>query len=124
MAKHQIDKVLVDEVILFAENDYDCYQALINNYLPNLQKKRLNGTYDRPKSIKLLEYYYTNYVRRFMKMPRKYGFDPKLNPPERALLAKYFADFLYNEYLKNIKEKTKKKTVKKKNVVKKLKARQ
>lgn len=104
-----IDKTLVREVILFAENDYDMYKVLVTTYLDNLKKKRLNGTYDKAKSYKLLEYYYSNYVRPEMKKPRKYGLDPKLNPEERKQFSKYFGDFLFEEYLKNIKPKPKKK---------------
>ena len=48
-----IDKVLVREVILFTENDYDMYKVLVTTYLDNLKKKRLNGTYDKaPKPKK------------------------------------------------------------------------
>jgi hypothetical protein len=34
-----MDKIKVRELILFAENDNRCYDALMANYLPNLQKK-------------------------------------------------------------------------------------
>jgi hypothetical protein len=106
--KYSVDRQLVDEVIIFAENDSKMYVALMKNYLPNLQKKVLAGKYDPEQAIKLLEYYYTNYVRPSMKLPRNYGFDPKLNPDERKLFAKYFRDKLYNEYgLKEV-EKAKK----------------
>jgi hypothetical protein len=104
-----IDKVLVREVILFTENDYDMYKVLVTTYLDNLKKKRLNGTYDKAMSYKLLEYYYTNYVRPEMKKPRKYGLDPKLNVEERKAFSKYFGDYLWDEYLKKIKPKPKKK---------------
>ena len=78
------------------------------NYLPNLQKKVLAGKYDPELAIKLLEYYYTNYVRPYMKMPRNYGVDTKLNPEERKAFAKYFRDKLYNEYgLKQLAKKPK-----------------
>jgi hypothetical protein len=107
-SKNIVDRQLVDEVIIFAENDSKMYEALMKNYLPNLQKKVLAGKYDPEQAIKLLEYYYTNYVRPSMKLPRNYGFDPKLNPDERKLFAKYFRDKLYNEYgLKEV-EKAKK----------------
>jgi hypothetical protein len=96
--KYSVDRQLVDEVIIFAENDSKMYDALMKNYLPNLQKKVLAGKYDPEQAIKLLEYYYTNYVRPYMKMPRNYGFDPKLNPDERKAFAKYFRDQLWNEY--------------------------
>lgn len=97
-SKYSVDRQLVDEVIIFAENDSKMYDALMKNYLPNLQKKVLAGKYDPEQAIKLLEYYYTNYVRPYMKMPRNYGFDPKLNPDERKAFAKYFRDQLWNEY--------------------------
>ena len=101
----EMDKEKVKEVILFAENDYDSYDALIKNYVPALQRKVKAGKYDKAKAPKLLEYYYTNYVRRYMKMPRKYGFDPKLNPQERAAFGKYFADVLHRKYVMPYKKK-------------------
>ncbi len=104
-----MDKVLISEVYNFAMNDYDTYKVLVGTYLDNLKKKRLNGTYDKVKSYKLLEYYYSNYVRPNMKKPRKYGFDPKLNPKERAAVSKMFATYLWDEYIKRIKPKPKKK---------------
>ena len=104
-----IDKVLVSEVYNFAMNDYDTYKVLVSTYLDNLKKKRLNGTYDKVKSYKLLEYYYSNYVRPNMKKPRKYGMDPKLNVEERKAVSKMFADDLWDEYLKKVKPKPKKK---------------
>ena len=102
-----IDKVKVREVILFAENDYRCYDILINTYLANLMKKRLAGKYDRKQAPKLLEYYYQNYVRPEMKKPSKYGFDSKLNPEERKMFSKYFSDYLWDEYLKSVRPKKK-----------------
>ena len=113
-SKYSVDRQLVDEVIIFAENDSKMYDALMKNYLPNLQKKVLAGKYDPEQAIKLLEYYYTNYVRPYMKMPRNYGFDPKLNPDERKAFAKYFRDKLWNEYgLKALSKKPKGPAVKK-----------
>lgn len=107
-SKNQIDYALLDEVIIFAENDSKLYNDLMVNYLPNLQKKVLAGKYDPELAIKLLEYYYTNYVRPYMKMPRNYGVDTKLNPEERKAFAKYFRDKLYNEYgLKQLAKKPK-----------------
>ena len=106
--KNTIDRYLVEEVIIFAENDSKLYNDLMVNYLPNLQKKVLAGKYDPELAIKLLEYYYTNYVRPYMKMPRNYGVDTKLNPEERKAFAKYFRDKLYNEYgLKQLAKKPK-----------------
>jgi len=106
--KNTIDRNLVEEVIIFAENDSKLYNDLMVNYLPNLQKKVLAGKYDPELAIKLLEYYYTNYVRPYMKMPRNYGVDTKLNPEERKAFAKYFRDKLYNEYgLKQLAKKPK-----------------
>lgn len=106
--KNTIDRNLVEEVIIFAENDSKLYNDLMVNYLPNLQKKVLAGKYDPELAIKLLEYYYTNYVRPYMKMPRNYGIDTKLNPEERKAFAKYFRDKLYNEYgLKQLAKKPK-----------------
>lgn len=116
-----IDKVLVDETIAFAENDQRSYKALIDVYLPNLQKKKLSGKYDKEKAKKLLEYYYQNYVRPQMKNPRLYGFDPKLNPAERKSFATHFVNVLEDEYgLKKLKPaKAKKGTAKTKRKLKK-----
>ena len=106
--KNTIDRNLVEEVIIFAENDSKLYNDLMVNYLPNLQKKVLAGKYDPELATKLLEYYYTNYVRPYMKMPRNYGVDTKLNPEERKAFAKYFRDKLFNEYgLKQLAKKPK-----------------
>jgi hypothetical protein len=106
--KNTVDRNLVEEVIIFAENDSKLYNDLMVNYLPNLQKKVLAGKYDPELAIKLLEYYYTNYVRPYMKMPRNYGVDTKLNPDERKAFAKYFRDKLFNEYgLKQLAKKPK-----------------
>lgn len=93
-----VDKVLVRETILFAENDQRSYKALTEVYLPNLQKKKLRGVYDREKAKKLMEYYYSNYVRPQMKNPRYYGHDPKLNPAERKMFATHFVEVLEDEY--------------------------
>ena len=102
-----LDKDKVRETILFAENDVSSYDALMNIYLPNLMKKKLAGKYDKKQAPKLLEYYYSNYVRKNMINPRNYGFDPKLNPAERKMFAKHFSDYLFDEYLKGVKTKSK-----------------
>jgi hypothetical protein len=104
-----MDKVLISEVYNFAMNDYDTYKILVTTYLDNLKKKRVNGSYDRVNSYKLLEYYYSNYVRPNMKKPRKYGMDPKLSVTERKAVSKMFADYLWLEYIRKIKAKPKKK---------------
>lgn len=106
-----IDKVKLREVILFADNDYDLYKVLTTTYLENLKRKRFKGTYDKKKSYKLLEYYYSNYVRREMKKPSKYGFDPKLNVEERKAFGKHYGDELWTEYIRKIKKKSDKKGI-------------
>jgi len=93
------DREKVREVILFAENDSRLYDILLNVYLPNLKKKVKAGKYDSKKAVKLLEYYYQNYVRPAMKNPRNYGFDPRLNPSEREMFASYFVNELEDNYL-------------------------
>jgi hypothetical protein len=98
MAK-EIDRIKVREVVLFAENDKRCYDALMINYLPNLQKKLLKGTYDKKLAVKLLVYYYTNYVRPEAIKRTGMGYDPKLNPAEREVFAQSFVDYLWDEYL-------------------------
>jgi hypothetical protein len=85
-------------VILFAENDSKLYGDLIKNYYPNLKKKIKSGKYNPELAIKLLEYYYTLYVRPYMKNPKIYGWDSKLNPAERREFGKYFRDVLLELY--------------------------
>jgi len=95
-----IDEIAVDEVINYAWNDRYLYDILINVYLPAVQKKVNKGNFDYEKGVKLMEYYYTNYVRPHMKNPRNYGWDSKLNPQERRYFASYFLDALFDEYIK------------------------
>jgi hypothetical protein len=95
----KIDKDKVREVILFAENNPRLYDVLINVYLPNLKKKKKSGKYDSKLAVKLLEYYYSNYVRGEMIKPSVYGFDPKLNPAERKMFAENFVEELETNYL-------------------------
>jgi hypothetical protein len=92
------DAELVREVILFAENDSRLHDILLNTYLPALERKVKSGKYDYKKAVKLLEYYYQNYVRPSMKNPRNYGYDPKLNPSERNSFAQYFVQDLEDNY--------------------------
>lgn len=118
MANHQIDKIKVDEVTYFAENDRKLYEVLTTVYLDNLKRKKLAGKYNRELSYKLLEYYYQNHIRPEFKKQMEY--DPRLNPAERKAVGKYFGDLLYNDFLKNIEplsKKTKKVTKAKKQQV-------
>lgn len=106
--KHEIDAIAVNEAILIIENDFKMYDVLMKTYLPNLQKKLNAGKYDPELAVKLLELFYTNYARPRLKS-REYGWDPKFNPAERKEFAKYFSDYLYQEFLKPmIKNKPKK----------------
>jgi hypothetical protein len=93
-----IDQTALNEVILFAENDQKLYGDLMKNYYPNLKKKIKSGKYNPELAIKLLEYYYTLYVRPYMKDRKNYGWDSKLNPAERREFAKYFRDVLLELY--------------------------
>lgn len=93
-----IDKEKVREVILFAENDSYLHMQLVKNYLPNLQKKVISGKYDKELAVKLLQYYYSNYVRPYMIKPSIYGWDSKLNPSERKEFGKYFVECLWDDY--------------------------
>lgn len=97
-ATNSIDKHLVGEVISFAENNQRAQSALTDVYLVNLQKKKKAGKYDSKLAVKLLEYYYQNYVRKQMQKDRGYGYDPKLNVAERRYFAEYFVDQLESEY--------------------------
>ena len=98
-ATSSIDQDKLREVILFAENNSRLYDVLINVYLPNLKKKKKAGKYDSKLAVKLLEYYYSNYVRPEMIKPSVYGFDPKLNPAERKEFGQHFVEVLEEEYL-------------------------
>lgn len=94
-----IDQDAVRELTLFAENDGRLYNVLMDVYLPNLQKKAEKGVYNKEKAIKLMEYYYQNYVRPAYK---RYFGDVKLNPESRKSFGKYFVEVLEDEYeLKN-----------------------
>lgn len=95
----RVDKIKVFEATSFAENDSRMYDILMNVYVPAIKRKIKQGKYDRNKAIKLMEYYYTNYVRPEMKKPSKYGHDLKLNPKERAFFGEYFRDVIEAEYL-------------------------
>lgn len=97
--KHNVDEIKLREVILFAENDRYLYDILMNTYVPAVKKKVKSGKYNKTLATKLLEYYYTNYVRREMIKPSKYGYDPKLNPEERKRFGEYFRDVIESEYL-------------------------
>lgn len=102
--KNQINKDKVREAILFAENNQRCYQSLMANYLPNLQKKVLKGVYDKKLAIKLLVYFYTNYVRPEALKKSELGYDLKFNPAERDLFAEHFVDYLWDEFLSQMKK--------------------
>ena len=95
----KFDKHLVNETISFAENDERCLYILENVYVPAIKKKIKSGKYDSKKAVKLLEYFYSNYVRPEMKKPSKYGYDPKLNPKERIYFSEYFVDLIESSYL-------------------------
>jgi len=86
------DSDAVRELCLFAENDPKMYRSLINNYLNNMLSKKKRGVYDHDLAIKLLEYYYSNYVR--PEYRRQFGADIRLNPSERREFAEYFVNFL------------------------------
>lgn len=67
-------------------------------YVPALQKFIDKGTFQESGAIKLLVYYWTNYVRPSYK--KEFG-DLPLNPEERKEFAKYFLKTLKEEeYLK------------------------
>lgn len=108
MAEKTVDKDKVQEVINWAENNSDAYDALMRNYLPNLSKKVLKGIYDKVLAVKLLVYYYENYVRVPFSAPREMGYDPRLNPAERVLFAEHFVDYLEKEFLDEVKKKAEK----------------
>ena len=99
-----MDKIKLGEVISFGENNYTCYKHLVNEYLNNMKRRWLNGSYDRNKTIKLLEYYYSNYVRPEFRKRTEMGYDPKLTPEERKVFAIHFRNYLENEFLKKLKK--------------------
>jgi hypothetical protein len=94
-----IDEHKVRETILFAENNADVLKKFEDIYVEYVRKKVKAKKYDRTKVIKLLEYFYQNYVRPAMKNPRNYGYDPKLNVAERKEFAEYFRENIESNYL-------------------------
>lgn len=101
----KIQEERAEDAIMFAENDYRCYQVLNGTYLPALQKKVLKGVYDKTLAVKLLEYFYTNYVRTEMAKPGSgYQGAKPLNPAERKYFATHFVDYLWEEHLKDMKK--------------------
>lgn len=89
-----IDSDAVREVVLYAENDERLYRVLMDTYVPALKKFKKKGTFDRDKALKLLEYYWSNYVR--PKYKREFG-DVMLNPRERKEFANYFLTSLESD---------------------------
>jgi len=82
----------VEQLTMFADNDQRLYRALMDNYLKNMVTKKKRGVYDHNLAIKLLEYYYQNYVRPEYK--RQMGEDIKLTPQERKQFAEYYVNAL------------------------------
>lgn len=98
-----IDKNKVEEVRLYVDNDYNAYQILMNNYLPSLQKKVLAGKYNKELAIKSLVNYYTKILPIIAK-PKALGYNPKLNKDEKIAFAKEIEEYLWDEFLKNLKK--------------------
>lgn len=99
-----MDTEKVRELTLWAANNRECYRKLIDIYLPNMQRRWVKGQYNSTKAITLLEYWYSNYVRKEAKKRTELGYDPKLNPAERKAFAIHFRNYLENEFLKHIKK--------------------
>ncbi len=78
----------VEDLCTFADNESKLYDVLHNTYVPALMKFKKRGTFDREKALKLLEYYYQNYVRPTYK--KRFGSDIKLNPAQRKNFANYY----------------------------------
>lgn len=91
---YQDDEDALQELILYAENDSRLYDVLMKTYLPALQKHVKRGQYDPTKAVKLMEYYYTNYVRPAYK--REFG-DVPLSKSDRQKFAQHFLDYLIEE---------------------------
>lgn len=89
------DPDALQELILYAENDSRLYDVLMKTYLPALQKFVKKGTYDPTKALKLMDYYFTNYVRPAYK--REFGDDVRLGKSDRTEFAKHFLDYLVDE---------------------------
>lgn len=95
------DEDALQELILYAENDRRLYDILMNTYLPALQKFVKRGTYDATKAVKLMEYYYSNYVRPAYK--KEFG-DVPLSKSDRQKFAQHFLDYLVDEgFLQGVK---------------------
>lgn len=90
---NQLDDT-VEEIVLFAENESRLYDVLMKTYLPALKKFVKRGNFDRDKALKLMEYYWTNYVRPEYK--KQFG-DVRLNPTQRKQFSEYFLSNLESE---------------------------
>lgn len=66
----------------------------MKTYLPALKKFVKRGNFDRDKALKLMEYYWTNYVRPEYK--KQFG-DVRLNPTQRKQFSEYFLSNLESE---------------------------
>ncbi len=87
-----MDKILIKDIILFADNDFDLYQKLINMYLPNLAKKKKKGVFDRNKAIILLLYYVEIVWKKYKKETKMTNV--KLFKNEKIVIADYYLTYL------------------------------
>lgn len=90
---YEVDKDLVEDLFLFMENDSTIMSNYEKSFLPNIARKVGSGKFDKSKLPKLMEYLYKNSERT---IKRFYG-DIKLNPKERELLSKEWADRAIND---------------------------
>ena len=85
----------MQELILYAENDSKLHDVLMKTYLPALQKFVKRGVFDKTKALKLMEYYYSKYVRPAYK--REFGDDLALSKNDRVKFSQYFLDTLIED---------------------------
>jgi hypothetical protein len=95
--KYAVDKDLVEDLYLFMENDSTIMGNYEKAFLPNIARKIGSGKFDKSKLPKLMEYLYKNNERT---IKQNYA-DVKLNPRERELLAKEWADRAINDITYN-----------------------
>jgi len=100
----------IDEAILYAENDYPLMIHLAFDFYNTLARKRMNGTYDKPKALVLIsKYFVPRIVKRYKKEVQSDAIS-RMTTKEKEEVGDYFLSILWqdggtvlnNKPLKNI----------------------
>lgn len=94
----KVDKGYVDEVINYTWNERYLVDILENVYVPVIQKKIDNGTFDYKKGVKLMENYFTKYVKPYFQNSIEHDWIIKLNPKERYYFGVSFLEFILSDF--------------------------